>query len=461
MAQKKTLVIAGASGFIGRWFIKEFKDQYNIIALSRRNVKEQTDPNVEWRQVELYSLSSTEKALEGGDYALYLVHSMNPSTRLDQGSFDDTDLLLADNFARAAEKHQFEHLIFIGGILPKEDSQDFSRHLRSRYEVEQTLEARKTPVTTLRAGIIIGPGGSSFRIVRKLVENLPIMACPKWCEAKSQPIAVNDVLQILDHCYGNEDYFHRSIEIGGPEVLTYMDLLKMTARKMKRRRWIFSIPIYTVGFSKLWVARFTGSSRTLVSPLVESLKHTMTVDSDEILKKLPVQRKNMDQTIDDALTKADQIYALPAFEKDSPNQDEKNTVRSYQRLPNPRKLAAYRVGKLYQTWLPRFFRYIINARLEKESVHFHLLKFKQPILSLRFIADRSNTERQLFYITGGMLVKRKNYGWLEFREVLDGRYIIAAIHEFVPRLPWYVYVNTQAVVHLFVMRRFGRYLEKL
>lgn len=460
MAEKKTLVIAGASGFIGRWFIQEFKHRYKIIALSRRAVKHNPDPAVEWRQVELYSLTSTEKALEGGDYGLYLVHSMNPSTRLDQGSFEDTDLLLADNFARAAEKHQFEHLIFIGGILPKE-SGDFSRHLRSRYEVEQTLESRQTPVTTLRAGIIIGPGGSSFQIVQKLVENLPVMACPKWCESESQPISVNDVLQILDHCFGNADYFDRSIEIGGPEVMTYMDLLKLTARKMKRRRLIFSIPVYTVDFSKLWVARFTGSSRTLVSPLVESLRHTMTVDSNAKLEKLPIERKGMEQTVEDALNKADDIYALPEFKRQQPHKDEKNTVRSYQRLPNPRQLPAHRVGKLYQTWLPRFFRYVINARLERESVHFHLLNFKRPILSLQLIADRSNTERQLFYITGGILVKRKTYGWLEFRKVLDGKYIIAAIHEFVPRLPWYIYVNTQALVHLFVMRRFGRYLEKL
>lgn len=457
---KKTIVIAGATGFIGRWFIKEYRHKYNIIALSRRKVLENPHPEVEWRQVELYSITSTEKALAGADYALYLVHSMNPSTRLNQGSFDDTDLLLADNFARAATLHNLEQIIFIGGIFPKE-SEEWSRHLRSRYEVEQTLASRATPLTTLRAGIIIGPGGSSFRIVKRLVKNLPVMACPKWCESESQPIAVNDVLKMLDQAFGNEKYYGQSIEIGGPEVITYMDMLKMTAKQMNKKRWIFSIPVYTVGFSKLWVARFTKSSTTFVSPLVESLRHTMTLEEDPLRKSFDIDYKPMEQTVKDALQKEDEIYDAPVFERNRGKKEESNTVRSYQRLPNPRKLNASRVAKLYQTWLPHFFRSVINARLKDETVNFHLFNARRPILSLQLVTDRSNDERHLFYITGGVLVKRKDYGWLEFRRVLDGKYIIAAIHEFVPRLPWYVYVNTQAVFHLWVMNRFGRYLEKL
>jgi uncharacterized protein YbjT (DUF2867 family) len=151
------VAIAGASGFIGRWFIEKYHTQYEIIALSRGEVSDPERPNVEWRVVDLYSLSNTTAALEGADYALYLVHSMSPSTRLNQGSFEDTDLLLADNFARASEKCGLKQIIFIGGILPKDDEQ-YSRHLRSRYETEVTLGSRSTPLTSLRAGIIIGTG---------------------------------------------------------------------------------------------------------------------------------------------------------------------------------------------------------------------------------------------------------------------------------------------------------------
>jgi uncharacterized protein YbjT (DUF2867 family) len=161
---KKRVAIAGATGFIGKWFIDTFHEEYDIIALSRGEVKEDKYPSVEWRKADMYSLSSTMNALKGADYALYLVHSMNPSTRMNQGSFENTDLLLADNFARSAEACGLQQIIFVGGILPKE-STEYSKHLRSRFETEQTLGSRSVPLTTLRAGIVIGPGGSSFKVV--------------------------------------------------------------------------------------------------------------------------------------------------------------------------------------------------------------------------------------------------------------------------------------------------------
>ena len=157
---KRKVVLAGATGFIGRWIIEVFQKDFQIIALSRKKVKYNHNQNIQWR-VDLYSMSSTEKALEGAEIAIYLVHSMLPSTRLNQGKFEDTDLLLADNFSRAAQKNNLKQIIYIGGILPK-DKHEISNHLLSRYEVEKTLGARATPLTAIRAGIIIGPGGSSF-----------------------------------------------------------------------------------------------------------------------------------------------------------------------------------------------------------------------------------------------------------------------------------------------------------
>ena len=131
MKQKKKLAIAGASGFIGRWFIETYKYDYQIIALSRKKI---APPNssIEWRTVDLFSISSSIEALKDIDYALYLVHSMQPSTRLNQSNFEDTDLLLADNFSRAAEACSLSHIVYVGGILPK-DSLNISKHLKSRH----------------------------------------------------------------------------------------------------------------------------------------------------------------------------------------------------------------------------------------------------------------------------------------------------------------------------------------
>lgn len=455
MENKKTVVIAGASGFIGRWFISAYRKKYHIIALSRKKVRHNPDPEVEWRQVELYSISSTIEALKGAHFALYLVHSMNASTRLNQGTFDDTDLLLADNFARAAEANKLEQIVFIGGILPKE-TEKFSRHLRSRYEVEQTLGARNTPLTTLRAGIIIGPGGSSFEIVRKLVLHLPAMACPQWCESPSQPISVRATLPLIERVMGNDQYYGQALEMGGTEITSYTNMLRITARLMNKKRLIFTVPIQTVGFSKLWVARFTGSSTTLVSPLVESLRHDMRLSPE---KKLTSTHQNLslEEAIRDALfsegvpNEQPQFYAAPPRE---------NTVRSFQRLPVPPTMQAHRVALLYQKWLPHMFRYLIRAIPEGNFIKMYLWGVPQPILVLQSIPERSDTERWLFYIVDGLLVKRKNYGWLEFRSVLQNRYCIAAIHEFIPRLPWYIYLISQAMVHRWVMLRFKKYLQQ-
>jgi uncharacterized protein YbjT (DUF2867 family) len=276
---KQKIVLAGATGFIGRWIIEEFQKDYQIIALSRKKVRTNPNKNILWRTVDLYSMSSTEKALEGGDIGIYLVHSMQPSTRLNQGKFEDTDLLLADNFSRAAQKNKLKQIIYLGGILPK-DKHQISNHLLSRFEVEKTLGARSTPLTAIRAGIIIGPGGSSFRIITNLVKNLPVMGCPQWTKSENQPIDVFDVLSLLKQCLGNQHAYNKNIEIGGKEVMTYMELLQETSKMMNKKRLIFSMPFFTVGLSKWWVSIFADADINFVSPLVESLKHRI-IPSDQ------------------------------------------------------------------------------------------------------------------------------------------------------------------------------------
>jgi len=449
---KPTIAIAGASGFIGRWFIEKYHQDFNIIALSRKELIGEERPNITWRKVDLYSLSSTSEALKGADYAFYLVHSMQPSTRLNQGSFEDTDLLLADNFSRSAQACGIKQIIYVGGILPK-DPNDFSRHLRSRYEVEQTLGARSTPVTALRAGIIIGPGGSSFTIVEKLVKRLPAMACPKWTTSYSQPIDVDDVMKIMVQCIGNEKTVNQSIEIGGPLRITYMNLLKKTAAKMGYNRWIFSVPFFTLGLSKLWVGLFSDSSPVFVGPLIESLRHDMTIEDDQ---KVTFDINYI--SLDDSILKSIKGKA-PVVPTRSIAVQERNTVRSVQRLPNPAGKTANWVADEYQHWLPRLFRYFMTVVEKEDIVSFNLLGIK--LLELKIVHDRSDQDRQLFYIVGGQLVKQTNQGWLEFRSVLDNKFVIAAIHEFVPRLPWFIYRNTQARVHLWVMNRYGDFLKTL
>ena len=449
---KQKIVLAGATGFIGRWIIDRLQNDFNIIALSRKKVKINPNENVSWRTVDLYSMSSTEKALEGADIAIYLVHSMQPSTRLNQGKFEDTDLLLADNFSRAAQKNKLQQIIYLGGILPK-DKHQISNHLLSRYEVEKTLGARTTPLTSIRAGIIIGPGGSSFRIVTQLVKNLPLMGCPKWTKSKNQPIDVFDVLSLIKQCIGNPKTYNKNIEIGGKQVLTYMELLRKTAHLMSKKRLIFPMPFFTIGLSKWWVSIFSNSNINFVSPLVESLKHKM-IPSDDYSDLYKIDFTTMDISIKRALEHRPPV--LPSFHEP---ESERNTVRSVQRIYNPRKYNAQWVAKFYPMWLSKRFAGLINPRFDGSFLRFYL--FGIMLLELQLIEDRSTPNRQLFYITGGKLTKRTDLGWLEFRSILDNKYVITAIHEYVPKLPWWIYKLTQAQLHLYVMRKFERELKSL
>lgn len=447
----KKVAIAGASGFVGRWFIDHFHETYDIVALSRREVKDDKYPSVEWRQVDLYSLSSTRDALEGVDYALYLVHSMSSSTRLNQGAFEDTDLLLADNFARAAESNDIKQIVFLGGILPK-DSHTLSRHLRSRYETELTLGSYSVPLTSLRAGVVIGAGGSSFKIVEQLVRRLPIMACPQWCKSPSQPVDIQDIIGFIHKALGNEETYDEALEIRGAETITYMDLLSRTAQQMGKKRWVFSVPFFTLGFSKFWVALFSKSSVTFVSPLIESLRYDMRVQEDQKFDwrgKVP-----LNESLEKALTQEP-----PKIKKSYAKEEERNTVRSVQRLSNESNQTAKWIADTYPQWLDRYFKFLLKAESKDDIVQFYLLGIM--LLQLTYMPERSDDNRRIFFITGGALSKRNDMGWLEFRSVLENKHIITAIHRFVPTLPWVVYKYTQAIAHLFVMTRFGHFLKRI
>ncbi len=448
---KQNIAIAGATGFIGRWFIDRYKNEFNITALSRKKVANNNQSAVKWKQVDLYSISSTTEALANIDVAIYLVHSMMPSTRLNQGSFEDTDILLADNFSRASEQCNLKQIIYLGGILPK-DEYTISKHLQSRYEVEKTLGSRTTPLTSIRAGIIIGPNGSSFRIVQKLVKNLPVMACPEWTKSLNQPIDILDALKIIKSCIGNEKTFNKPLEIGGDQVITYMDLLNITAKKMNKKRLIFSLSFITVGLSKLWVSLITSTSKFLVSPLIESLKHKMTINPENSID-FNINYISVEDSVEKALNSKEKIPINPEFVN---LKKEKNTVRSVQRIANPSNRSIDFVARIYPIWLKKRFADLLKANYDGKFIKFSFLLI--PLLELKVIKSRSDDNRKLFYITGGWLVKRTSLGWLEFRSVLNNEYMIAGIHEYVPSLPWYIYKHTQAKLHLIVMKRFEKFL---
>ncbi|MEO1482992.1 MAG: NAD-dependent epimerase/dehydratase family protein [Myxococcota bacterium] len=467
MSELPTVAVAGATGFVGQALREALRGRYRIVGLTRSPVRAKAlaeDPDVEWRYCDLFSLSEVERALEGIDYAFYLVHSMMPSARLVQADFEDLDLILADNFARSAKKNGVRQVLYLGGIIPPKG--DLSRHLRSRLEVEQTLMNNHPAVTALRAGLIVGRGGSSFSMLINLVRRLPVMVLPSWTRSESQPIAVQDVMRACVYCIGNEETFGKHFDIGGPEVMTYRTMLSRTASVLGVKRPMLQTPLVSEEVSKGWVSLITGASMELATPLVESLRHRMVVADNPVQRRIRDGLVDFESSLRESLEKSGEPAPNPRralIPKERSVMKRARAVRSVQRLPLPEKRDASWVAREYVRWLPGFVWPFLRCETSEEGVcGFYVRGTRFKLLELSLSAERSYKGRDLFYITGGFLLRKGALrGRFEFREVLNHRYILAAIHDFTPTLPWHIYNLTQAVAHLWVMRGFGKYLGRI
>jgi len=455
------IVVAGATGFVGHAVSHRLAGRASpleVVGLTRGR----KDASGAWSRLvtcDLFSLKDVERALEGARYVAYLVHSMLPSARLVQGRFQDLDLICADNLGRAARACGVEQIVYLGGLIPEGGA--LSTHLASRREVELALGAHGVPVTTLRAGLVIGPGGSSFEILRRLVDRLPAMVLPAWSARRCQPIDLGTVAALVEHCVGRAETYGQTFDIGGPDVLPYRDMIRITGEELGRRRPSIGVPLSLHRLSRLWVSVVTGAPKALVAPLIESLAHEMVcrdrrLQAAAALPGLPFRAAVSASLAQTRAAEEPQAYQAAPRAKVT-------GVRSVQRIALPAGRTAEWAAHEYMRWLPR------GAWWAGLSVHvdetrratFTLLGSRRPLLELTFAADRSGSDRQLFYVTGGLLAGPSARGRLEMRETPDGAHLLTAIHDFVPRLPWPIYRWTQALVHRWVMHRFGAHLARL
>lgn len=456
------IAVAGATGFIGHAVTERLADRLDVIGLTRGR----QDPHGRWARLvncDLFSLADIERALAGAKYVAYLVHSMLPSARLVQGSFEDLDLICADNVGRAAAKLGVEQIVYLGGLMPPASDHDVSAHLKSRREVEVALGAHGVPVTTLRAGIVVGPHGSSFEILSALVRRLPAMLLPAWTRNRCQPIDLETVAQLVDYCVGNRETYGQTYDIGGPDVLRYRDMIEIVGHAMRGRpRPTLDVPFMSPRLSRAWVSLITGAPRALVAPLVESLRHDMVARDRRLqtaanLPGLPF-REAVTRAIaaddPDAATKPQAYRPAPRMRVSG--------VRSVQRLPLPQGASAEWAAHEYMRWLPHGAWPPLRVEVDddRDCRFFVAGTHRRPLLELRFAADRSGSDRQLFYVTGGLLAAPSRRGRLEFRTTPAGNELLTAIHDFEPRLPWPIYRVTQALFHRWVMLRFGRHLAR-
>lgn len=289
-----TVLVTGATGFIGRRLVPALLDAgHDVRAMTRR--PDDYDGPGKPVGADVMDADSLVAALDGVDVAIYLVHS------LDDPDFERKDADAARNFSSAAAAAGVRQIVYMGG-LGDDDDQGLSAHLRSRREVEGLLGSDGVPVTVLRAAIVVGHGGISWELTRQLVKNLPAMVVPKWVGTRTQPIAIDDVVRYLAGVVDAEDALGRVFEIGGPEQLTYREMLQGAAKQMNGRSIpIVVIPLLTPGLSSRWLALVTDVDVTTGRNLIDSMSTEVVVRDTSIRDVVPGEPLTYEESVRRAL----------------------------------------------------------------------------------------------------------------------------------------------------------------
>lgn len=274
-----TVLVTGATGFVGRRLVPTLVERgFRVRAMTRRpqDYSGQAEPV----GGDVHDVDSLVEPLLGVDVAVYLVHS------LDSVDFERRDADAARAFGRAAGEAGARQIVYLGGLGREDDA--LSPHLRSRREVESLLGEAGVPVTVLRAGIIVGAGGTSWELTRQLIKNLPAMIVPRWVTTRTQPIGIDDVVRYLSGVVDEPAAFARVFEIGGPEVLTYLEMLHIAAEVSNgSRRPIVKVPVLTPRLSSYWLALVTDIDATTGRNLIDSMSTEVIVTDESIRELVP------------------------------------------------------------------------------------------------------------------------------------------------------------------------------
>jgi uncharacterized protein YbjT (DUF2867 family) len=271
-----TVAVLGASGVIGRALVPALAGDEEVVAVSR-HAQQHDDSRVRSEQADVLDADSIRNVLEGVDVLYYLVHSLGAP------DFAELDRRGASVVAREAERAGVRQIVYLGGL--GDDRRDLSPHLRSRVETATALASGSVPVTTLRAAVVVGRGSAGFETVVALVDRLPAMIAPRWVSTPTQPIALADVVRYLVAVARHPGAIGQSFDVGGPEVLTYRQMIERIARIRGRRRLIVEVPVLSARLSSYWLHLVTPVRASVARPLVEGLRNP-TVARDERIREL-------------------------------------------------------------------------------------------------------------------------------------------------------------------------------
>jgi uncharacterized protein YbjT (DUF2867 family) len=299
-----TVLLTGATGFVGGRLLHALTAtgaKVRCLVRSPEKLRKMlfAEEDVEVATGDLLRAESLEQALEGIAVAFYLVHSMGGRTIGENKVFAERDRMAAENFVEAANKSGVSRIIYLGGL--GETGDQLSKHLSSRQEVGHILSLGNADITILRAPNIMGAGGAPFEMLRYLVERLPVMVCPRWIETRCQPIDIRDMVAYLVGCLRERATAGLSLDVGGPEILTYRDMMETYARVRNLKRLIITVPVLTPKLSTYWVNMVTPVPSGIVNPLVEGLRNEVICRENRIRELIPINLTTLEQSICNAL----------------------------------------------------------------------------------------------------------------------------------------------------------------
>ncbi len=308
------ILLTGVTGYVGKRLLPVLIDSgHDVICCvrekSRLTIHQNLLQKVQIIEVDFLKNPDTGKFPKDIDAAFYLIHSMTTSYK----KFDMLESTAAMNFRKIMESTQVKQLIYLSGIS-NEDK--LSKHLNSRRKVEDLLKSENYALTVLRAGIIVGSGSASFEMIRDIVEKLPVMITPKWVLTKAQPIAIRDVINFLNGVLANQACYNRTFDIGGPEILTYKEMMLKYAKIRKLKRTIFTTSLISPRISSYWLYFITSVSYKLAISLAESMKTEVICETNELPELLHIKPLTYEEALKNAFLKIKQNLVLSSW-KDS------------------------------------------------------------------------------------------------------------------------------------------------
>ena len=272
------IAVLGATGTVGRALVPLLEKQHDVVAVSRR--PQRSTGNVRWAAADITEQEAVRTVFADVEVAYHLVHSLGSR------DFEARDRHAAETVAREAERAGLRQLVYLGGL--GDDSPELSRHIRSRAETADVLASGSVPLTTLRAAMVIGSGSAAFETIVALVDRLPMMLSPRWVSTPTQPIALSDIAAYLAAAAGREEMLGQSFDAGGPDVMTYREMIERIAAIRAKRPLIVEVPVLTPRLSSYWLHLVTPVNASVARPLIEGLRNPTVARDDRLRELVPL-----------------------------------------------------------------------------------------------------------------------------------------------------------------------------